>query len=256
MKTFKILLIIILYTILIKFSLAQYNPKETSIIFRDYKPDAELFLATDTVKIDFNLDSINDVIFFVSHASTGVYGYLRTINTECKISYLNYFPTDSLSDDSLTWHSGNLNFLGEFNNTEKIGIRISQKASYCYGWINVYFQYVNDNRHIYIDKYAFCTIPDYPLVWGQTYLTGIEEPGIKKLARVFVNQSEKQITVEADKKIKQVKLVNMNGTTVTTINKVNTTSATLNTAGLPGGAYLVQVTLNNGNVQTVKVLLE
>ncbi|MCF8360655.1 MAG: T9SS type A sorting domain-containing protein, partial [Prolixibacteraceae bacterium] len=53
-----------------------------------------------------------------------------------------------------------------------------------------------------------------------------------------------------------VKLVNMNGTTVTTIKKVNTTSATLNTAGLSGGAYLVRVTLNNGNVQTVKVLLE
>jgi hypothetical protein len=54
----------------------------------------------------------------------------------------------------------------------------------------------------------------------------------------------------------QVKLVNMKGATVTTIKKVNTTSATLNTAGLPGGAYLVQVTLNNGNIQTVNVLLE
>ena len=54
---------------------------------------------------------------------------------------------------------------------EKIGIQKVIDGKKYYGWIH---RYGSEELHfpfkkwVYIDKMAFCTIPDYPLRWGQT----------------------------------------------------------------------------------------
>ncbi|MCF8359062.1 MAG: T9SS type A sorting domain-containing protein [Prolixibacteraceae bacterium] len=257
MKTIKIYLIFFFGAMFIKQSFTQNITNENAIFYYDFVPDSQLVSPVDTLKIDINQDRVLDIAFYLVQTSGGDYCYVRSINKNCEFSFFpSEYCSDSLTCDSLKWRIADLPWI-EYYSGNKLALRFTINNNFYYGWLKGYQLYdSNNSKAFYIDKYAFCTIPDYPLLWGQTTLTGIEEPGLVKTVRAFVNQPEKQITVEADKKIKQVKLVNMNGATVTTIKKVNTTSATLNTAGLPGGAYLVQVTLNNGNVQTVKVLLE
>lgn len=258
MKPLYVILVIII-CIFQKFNLFSQNTlDDPEIIFYDYNPDIILIddeCEEDTFKIDLNNDGNIDIQFYIGITSGGNYQTLLSQNPNSQFTLLNHENSDSLTCDTLKWYSYYVYLMG-ITNSEKCGVRIISDNHTYYGWIHVIFSFENNKWVITIDKYAFCTIPDYPLLWGQTYLTGIEETGIKKLARVFVNQQEKQITVKADKNIKQVKLVNLNGITFSTFSKVNSNSATLNTEGFPGGAYLVQVTLHNGNVQTVKVLLE
>jgi hypothetical protein len=255
MKPIKTCLLFLFGVMFINQSFTQDVSNESEIILYNFIPDFIFSSPVDTLKIDFNQDDIPDIALYIRQPSSGSYCRIKSINDNCEYAFIySEYCKDTLTCDSIRWKSTDLMW-SEYDSGEKIAVRISINNKFYYGWLRGY-QIYSTTFSIYIDKYAFCTIPDYPLLWGQTTLTGIEEPGLAKTVRAFVNQQEKQVSIKTAKKIKQVKLLNINGTTITTLTKVNSTFATLNTAGLPGGAYLVQVTLNNGNVQTVKVLLE
>ncbi|MCF8359059.1 MAG: T9SS type A sorting domain-containing protein, partial [Prolixibacteraceae bacterium] len=243
--------LIIIALILHNMNIFSQNTSDNhEIIFHDYDPDIIIIddeCEIDTFKIDLDKNGYDDIQFYIGITSGGNFQTLLSPNPNSQFTLLENEKSDSLTSNTLNWQSYYVYLMG-INNSEKCGVKIISDNNTYYGWIHVIFSFENNKWIIIIDKYAFCTIPDYPLLWGQTTLTGIEEPGLAKTVRAFVNQQEKQVSVITAKRIKQVKLVNMNGTTVTTIKKVNTTSATLNTAGLSGGAYLVRVTLNNGNV--------
>ncbi|HPR32441.1 MAG TPA: T9SS type A sorting domain-containing protein [Prolixibacteraceae bacterium] len=255
MKPINICLLLLFGVMFINQSFTQKITHENEILVYDFVPDSQFVSVPDSLKLDINQDQIPDIALYIAQPSFGHHCRILSINEHCEYAFIHSeYCKDTLTCDSIRWHTKDLMW-SDYDSGKIVGVRFTINNNYYYGWIMGY-QVYSTTFSFYIDKYAFCNIPNYPLLLGQTYLTGIEESGIKKLARVFVNQSEKQITVEAVKKIKQVQLLNINGTTITALTKVNSTSATFHTDGLPGGAYLVQVTLNNGNVQTVKVLLE
>jgi len=257
MKTIIFFFIMLLEMLFIKVVFSQDMATFSNLYIFDYDPDIELDSpGSDTLKIDLDNDSINDVLFCLSSSSAGNWAYIQTLHSDCNVSYISYYPTDSLSGNTLRWHSGKINFLGEFDNQEKIGIRIYKNNAFFYGWIRAYFVSSQFNRNLYIDKYAFCPIPDYPLLWGQTILTNVNDIGTAPVAWAYYDPVVDQLSIHAVKKIKLAKLLTSNGIVVSALRNVNACMAVFNTSGLPAGAYLVRLTFYDESFYTLRVLLE
>jgi len=245
MKTTIITLLIIIGTSLLQISIAQEN-YDSSIVINDYQPDEVLKYESDTLKIDINGDLINDIKFHIHDAlSGGIISFIESINPKCSFSFINYYSNDSLLNDLIIWHSGKLDFLGEqtYSYIEKIGVKISLNDSAYYGWVKVYITYTNKKKNVTIDKYAFCTIPNYPLLWGQTEIvTGTnefkEDTGIK----VYTTDSGSQLVVQSGDVIKSIRVIDLLGATVVVKDNIRDKQATLSTKGLVHGTYIVKVT--------------
>lgn len=130
-----------------------------------------------------------------------------------------------------------------------------------YGW---YHGYGTEGRlysggpyefRIYIDRIAFCTIPDYPLRWGQTSLTdGIRDNEATAFAIIHPNPTAGQVTITG-KDLKQSEVFNMLGQRVATAQGEGE-QMTVNISALPAGVYFVNVTDGEGRKCVKKVVKE
>ena len=141
---------------------------------------------------------------------------------------------------------------------EKIGIQKVIDGKKYYGWIH---RYGSEELHfpfkkwVYIDKMAFCTIPDYPLVWGQTSLTGIDESTESvAFATLHPNPTTGMVTVTGEN-LRQAEVFNMLGQLVlTALGKGN--GIYIDMTDLPAGVYFVDVTDEEGRKCVRKVVKE
>lgn len=67
------------------------------------------------------------------------------------------------------------------------------QTHYCYGWIKGRIRAQRDGEHTFpnntlcLDRFVYCTIPDFPLQWGQTCLT---ETTPKDLIELYPNPTQ------------------------------------------------------------------
>lgn len=239
--------------LLIIFAALNLNAREPSIIVHDYNPDV-LFWNKDSkdLEIDLDADSVNDVIFHLEMSSSDWHLYLKTLIPDCYTSKIIYSNTDSLSSNLIYWVSNENEIRGEFNKSEKVGVKKIVNGHIYYGWIYIYFKVQDFNTLWYIDKFAFCTIPDYPLLWGQTELTGANN---KLSARPEISFSfdskSKVLTIENNIKVKNfnIEIIDLSGKTIIR-RKVSTgyseySSVLLN--DLNQGVYLIKLTSDENN---------
>jgi hypothetical protein len=231
------------------------STQEPSIIFNDYVPDVTLFYPQkDTLKIDMDSDSADDIMFFLYGASSGNYAYIKPINTKWGITTFSNRNTDTLRSDQIIWISNQMVFLGR-DNTEKLAVKLTINDLNYYGWISVYFTIKNMNRAVHIDKYAFCTIPDYPLVWGQTELTGAKEIKVQDEVKVSVDGQSKSITIQSKEVIKDISLINSAGRVIQKWRNLKSSMMDIPSGGIKGGIYVIRVKNMNNEVFTEKVVL-
>lgn len=69
----------------------------------------------------------------------------------------------------------------------------------------------------------------------------------------YPNPVKNSLTIHAEKNIKSVEIYNMAGQTVLT-QKINANNSTFNTSSLPAGIYIVKAILENGQVETFKII--
>jgi len=138
------------------------------------------------------------------------------------------------------------------------GFRIQREDGYYYGWFETYSRYVKRSNnekqeaHYGFDRTAYCTIPNYPLCWGQTELTvDLEENVGDNKAKFHPNPTEGTVRIEGEKAI-EVQVYNTLGQLVKTVQNANEVSL----EGLPQGVYLLRVTLEGGKVFSDKVVKE
>jgi len=231
---------------------------QENIIYKDLQPDERCYLSTDTIKIDINGDLLKDVSFYVIHRSGGDLTYVSPLSNSCEVACLGFLKNDSVSlnSDSLIWHSSPLNYFNLYQNTNigKIGIKLTIENLVYYGWIKVYYVYIDWYKALYVDKYAFCTTQNYPLLWGQTEITGIDIRKNKNKIKVVTNVPGNTIIVQADDTIKNIKLLNLSGVVIKTWNNVQSPKAILNIMNLVHGTYIVQVTFSGNRTITEKVV--
>ena len=192
------------------------------------------------------------------------------------ISVDDYFEYDNtfvdiqqlFNDTSLRWTDQDdgpiihpeVAYYGNYQNdtmTFKAGIRNGEEGEYYYGWLEAYCV-VNHNYTevwFYLARTCYCTIPNYPLRWGQTSLTeGVEENTPTTFASVHPNPTMGQITITGND-LKQAEVLNTLGQRVATATGEGETLL-IDISQLPAGVYFVNVTDKDGRKCVRKVVKE
>lgn len=146
------------------------------IIYRDFEPDSILifWLKLGPVWIDLDSDGdADDLKMKMSISGSICYPEIIAANSSIKICHVEpYCVLTEVEEENWTnyvgWHAG-CESCGYFN----YGFRINHEGEYYYGWFETYSRVIqakNGKRivHYGLDRAAYCTIPNYPLRWGQT----------------------------------------------------------------------------------------
>ena len=136
------------------------------------------------------------------------------------------------------------------------GFRIQCEDGYYYGWFEtnnrvVSQEYEKQIAHYGFDRTAYCTIPNYPLQWGQTEYWDVEENGDKASAKLHPNPTSGIVHIEGVEAA-EAKLYNTLGQLVKTTQNTNEVSL----EGLPQGVYLLRIATKDGKVFSDKVVKE
>ena len=170
--------------------------------------------------------------------------------------------------DTIPWPNGsetawkNWEVLHCWNGAEeyydRIGILKVIDGNKYYGWIHQYGSEEHSfpfKKWVYIDKMAFCTIPDYPLRWGQITITSIEENNDSNVfATVHPNPTTGLVTITGEN-LRQAEVFNMLGQKVHSA-KSEGNELQIDLAVLPSGVYSVNVTDSEGKKCVRKVVKE
>ena len=231
--------------------------QQGEIIYRDFEPDVVTEHDDDSIPIDFDGDGHTDVSLVLASISTG-YRFGLIAHGEWKISFVEDADTLRPISEITDWYS-QLSWTPDFY-VENLIVRKNIGDGYCFGWFrayNGYISYPNGGFKSYIglDKYAYCPIPDYPLIWGQTSLTGIEE---KDKPSTFVtlhpNPTNGYVTILCEN-LHKAEVFNTLGQQLLTVqgsgNELN-----INMTCFPAGIYFVAITNEEGRKCVRKVVRE
>jgi hypothetical protein len=141
-------------------------------------------------------------------------------------------------------------------------MRYQVEDGYCYGWIDFSVEFYEPApiygpfyADIVMHEMAYCTIPNYPLLIGQTDFTwDIEENAAKAFAFIHPNPTNDQVTITG-KDLKQAEVFNALGQRVATA-KGEGERITVDISALPAGVYMVNITDKNGRKCVRKVVKE
>ena len=139
----------------------------------------------------------------------------------------------------------------------KSAIRNGTEGEYYYGWMEAYsvVTYNYDSVWFYLARTAYCTIPNYPLRWGQTSLfDGIEETEATASATLHPNPTTGLVTITGEN-LKAAEVFNTLGQNVATATGEGETMQ-VDLSGLPAGVYFVNVTDKDGRKCVRKVVKE
>ena len=155
--------------------------EEEPIIYTDYEPDTCKFITSShesDFMFDIDLDGTVDMTLsgYTQHGavlvniamSNGFQLCRSNENTILNADTINWFQADDLS-----------NGFPLDSYRKRFGFRKTVGEHYFYGWMEIYWDgiFVPEGKMIYLDRMAFCTIPDYPFRWGQTSLDSITMEG-------------------------------------------------------------------------------
>ena len=115
--------------------------------------------------------------------------------------------------------------------------------------------YNYDSVWFYLARTCYCTIPNYPLRWGQTSLTdGFEESQAAAFATLHPNPTSGQVTITG-KDLKTAEVFNTLGQHVA-IAQGEGERMTVDISALPAGVYFVNITDKDGRKCVRKVVKE
>ena len=252
------------FTLLILISSLRLFAQQSEIIYRDFEPDTCKYVTwsvygegIDSLKIDLDFDGTIDfwVSGYIQHGALLPTAYVSDGWWLC-------YPEENtiLDNDSIAWKNYSFWPDGCFNG--RYGFKKQHKGNYYYGWMIAFCDmkpaksHIEDiGRNIYIDKFAFCTIPNYPLHWGQTSLTGIEGNEATAFATLHPNPTTTGLVTIVGKDLNQAEVVNMLGQCVTTVQGKGETLQ-IDISKLPAGIYFVRITDDEGRKCTHKVVKE
>lgn len=247
--------------------------QQGEIIYTDFEPDSCVTSISpncfhDTIKIDFDQNGIPDFKVFLSWRSTGEIAIDMISSWDHRFKIYDsdsIVPSDEVYPSTHYWLTPNWPWQYMFTdgNThleDYIGFRKTINGENYYAWARVYadIQYAPtpDRVWAYVDCIAFCTIPNYPLRWGQIDITGIEEEveGAIPFATLHPNPTNSMVIVTGDN-LRQAEVINMLGQQVLSV-QGRGNELQIDMAGLPAGIYFVAITNEEGRKCVRKVVKE
>ena len=254
------------------FCLSRGFAQQSSIIHIKYSDEWIAHTGWAETFYDINKDDISDILM---RTYSGYGGHLEncflTIGAcECccyslydytGTGYNNFYMDLSipLNDDSLRWGSTILKEVRMEGDTVscKPGLRIKDGENYYYGWLRAFAKYDAENNVFYfkITETCFCTIPNYPLRWGQTSInTDVDENASSAFAAVYPNPSTGIVNI-IGQDLKSAEVFNTLGQHVATA-AGDGERLSVDLSGQPAGVYFVSVTDKEGRKCVRKVVKE
>ena len=139
--------------------------------------------------------------------------------------------------------------------TRKVFLRRQVGDDYYYAWVKTDGGWNEGHVYACVEEFAYCSIPNYPLLWGQTSLTeSIKETESTAFASIYPNPTTVIVTVTGES-LRQAEVFNMLGQQMLSI-KGEGNELRINMAELPAGVYFVNVTEESGKKCVRKVVKE
>ena len=163
-----------------------------------------------------------------------------------------------LNDTSLIWNTAIFPEENTYDTARyKTALRYNVGEDYYYGWgeFEGFARQYSSHQPFYfhIVRTCFCTIPNYPLHWGQTSLnTCFEENETTAFSSLHPNPTNSTFTVTG-KNLKAVEVLNTLGQRVATVQGKGETLQ-IDIAELPAGIYFVRITDEEGRKCVRKVV--
>ena len=223
------------------------------IIYRDFEPDSVLeYHNTGYMLIDLDGKGLSDIKMGYYINSPGIVYTSITSLWSDSLEICGAESNSVLSEIEQWYTFLNYEITWEYN---KYGFRFKHDNGYIYGWFETHRKNLKNNEaRAYgwvFDRTAYCTIPNYPLVWGQTSLLSIEETEDKAFVTIHPNPTTGIVRIEGEN-ASEVRVFNMLGQVVKTVQNTNEVSL----EGLPQGVYLLRITTEGGKVFSDKVVKE
>ena len=229
--------------------------QQGGIIYVDFEPDWIAQDSFDTLWIDFDQDGTRDLLFYwvlngAATMQTLVTAESWEIHPMKDNDTIPPYPVIPEIEELWVTHPYVLPPGGyhPYGSSLKWAVRHRVGEHYYYGWFQI-LQYVS------FDKYAYCTIPDYPLMWGQTDLTGIEENGESSAFAIVHPNPTKAFVSIIGEDLRQAEVINTLGQLVLSIQGKGN-ELHIDMAALPAGVYFITVTDEEGRKCVRKVMKE
>jgi len=235
------------------------HAQQGEIIYRNFDPDSILTIHyitnyEDSMLINLDGEGHPDIIMFYYVDSDGAFPYIKSVYSDslqlCSVEQ------DDIISEVTNWRSTLDPWLVVANNY--YGFRVKHGDGYIYGWFETRFGRGCGKTywtHWDFDRTAYCTIPNYPLLWGQTSLTeSIKETESTAFATIYPNPTTVIVTVTGES-LRQAEVFNMLGQQMLSI-KGEGNELQIDMTALPAGVYFVNVTEESGKKCVRKVVKE
>jgi len=233
--------------------------QQGEIIYRDFEPDSTLKLWSDIRSMTIDLDGEGSPDIELYYTIGGGLGIISPHIHSNKPDVLELCAIDSVYviPNNEAWVTDVSEWVVRAN--DYYAFRYKHNDGYLYGWFETFKKEVIENglREVYwgVDRVAFCTIQDYPLVWGQTDLIVVEENGVTSaFTTIYPNPTTGQITILGEN-LQQAELFNMFGQQVLSVlgrgNELQ-----IDISALLAGVYFVAITNEEGRKCVRKVVRE
>ena len=231
-------------------SYSLFSQEKGRIIYTDFEPDSVIYPVWFAGNpLDINYDGIKE-IRFKREPRLG-YGELLVDDNNWDIKKL---LNDDIPLSSYTNWSRYMEIPhGDFH----VGLRhYVGNENYYYGWIRFNVRNLGDEGPlITIHDMAYCTIPNYPLMFGQKDFMDIEENEYATTkASLFPNPVEDRLSLQlsGNASCKNVEIYGIDGRL---LKSQNDNFENIDVSDLPTGLYIAKINLNNGAVFTEKVVV-
>ena len=139
--------------------------------------------------------------------------------------------------------------------TKKICLRRKVGDDHYYAWVKTDGGWNHRSVYACVEEFAYCTIPNYPLRWGQTSLnTGIDESESTDFATIHPNPTTGLVTITGQD-LKTAEVFNTLGQQMATATGKGETMQ-IDLSKLPAGVYFVRITDEEGRKCIRKVVKE
>ena len=231
-------------------SYSLFSQEKGRIIYTDFEPDSVIYPVWFAGNpLDINYDGINE-IRFKREPRLG-YGELLVDDNNWDIKKLlnDDIPLSSYTNWSCYMEIPH----GDFH----VGLRhYVGNENYYYGWIRFNVRNLGDEGPlITIHDMAYCTIPNYPLMFGQKDFMDIEENEYATAnASLFPNPVEDRLSLQLSGNVscKNVEIYGIDGRL---LKSQNDNFENIDVSDLPTGLYIAKINLNDGTVFTEKVVV-
>ena len=239
------------------------------IIHVDFEPDLCISSPnfSDTISIDFDQDGTSDYKVFLSWRSTGEIAIDMITSWEHRYKILDndtIVPSEETYPSLHYWLESDYQWQhmfedGSTHSEDYIGFRLTTNGEHYHAWARVYadIQYTSTTSKVwvYVDSFAFCMIPNYPLRWGQASLTeNIDETEAIAFATLHPNPTSGIVTITGQD-MRQAVVFNTLGQQVA-ITQGEGNELRIDMATLPTGVYFVNITDDEGRKCLRKVVKE